>query len=133
MFNIDGFRPDAMDAIMGPIFQVSIILGIIYAWTLGFNRLSKFRAGNAKTMSEEFLVYGLPEWSLYVIGGIKLTLACLMILGFFLPYFVKPIAGLICLVMGAAVILHLKIREDSLLKAFPSYYIFCCSFFLLID
>ena len=57
------------DAIVGPIFQVSIILGIVYAWTLGFNRLSKFRAGNAKTMSEEFLVYGLPEWSLYVIGG----------------------------------------------------------------
>ena len=54
MFNIDGFRPDAMDAIMGPIFQVSIILGIIYAWTLGFNRLSKFRAGNAKTMRRIF-------------------------------------------------------------------------------
>ena len=133
MFNIDGFRPDAMDAIMGPIFQVSIILGIIYAWTIGFNRFSKYRAGNAKTMSEEFFIYGLPEWSLYLIGGLKLILACLMILGFFWPSFVKPTAGVICLVMGVAVLLHLKIREDSLSKALPSYYIFCCSFFLLID
>jgi hypothetical protein len=35
--------------------------------------------------------------------------------------------------MAGAVLMHLKIREDKLIKALPSYYIFCCSFFLLID
>ena len=56
MFSLDGFRPDAMDALVGPIFHVSIILGIFYAWTIGFNQESKFRPGKSRNMKEEFLV-----------------------------------------------------------------------------
>ena len=58
-----------MDALVGPIFHVSIILGIFYAWTIGFNRESKFRGGKARNMKEEFLVYGLPWLVMYFIGG----------------------------------------------------------------
>ena len=64
-----------MDALVGPIFQVSIILGIFYAWTIGFNRESKFRPGRAKNMKEEFTVYGLPFWFMYTIGTFKLILS----------------------------------------------------------
>ena len=133
MFNTDGFRPDAMDALVGPIFQVSIILGIFYAWTIGFNIESKFRGGKARNLKEEFLVYGLPGWSLYFIGGIKLLLSSLLILGFYMPVLVKPVAGVLTVIMAVAVVMHLKIREDKLIKALPAYYIFCSSFFLLID
>ena len=122
-----------MDALVGPIFQVSIILGIFYAWTIGFHKESKFRPGKARNMSEEVYVYGLPRWFMYGIGGIKLALASLLIAGFFYPFLLKPVAAALCLIMGAAVLMHLKIREDKLIKALPSYYIFCCSFFLLID
>jgi len=79
------FRPDPMDALVGPIFHVSIILGIFYAWTLGFNRSSRFRPGKARNMKEEFIVYGLPFWFMYTIGAIKLILSTLLIAGFFLP------------------------------------------------
>ena len=133
MFNTDGFRPDAMDALVGPIFQVSIILGIFYAWTIGFNRESKFRGGKARNLKEEFLVYGLPGWSMYFIGGIKLLLSSLLILSFYMPVLVKPVAGALTVIMAVAVVMHLKIREDKLIKALPAYYIFCSSFFLLID
>ena len=127
------FRPDPMDALVGPIFHVSIILGIFYAWTIGFNRSSRFRPGKARNMKEEFIVYGLPFWFMYTIGAIKLILSTLLIAGFFYPVLLKPTSAALCVVMAGAVLMHLKIREDKLIKALPSYYIFCCSFFLLID
>jgi ABC-type multidrug transport system permease subunit len=83
------FRPDPMDAFVGPIFHISIIIGIFYAWTIGFNRESKYRPGKARNMKEEFYVYGLPLWFMYVIGGIKVLLSSLLILGFFLSQFTK--------------------------------------------
>ena len=122
-----------MDALVGPIFHVSIILGIFYAWTIGFNRESKYRPGRAKNMKEEFIVYGLPFWFMYTIGAVKLILSTLLIFGFFYPFLLKPVAAALCVVMASAVLMHLKIREDKLIKALPSYYIFCSSFFLLID
>ena len=122
-----------MDALVGPIFHVSIILGIFYAWTIGFNRESKYRPGRAKNMKEEFIVYGLPFWFMYTIGAVKLILSTLLIFGFFYPFLLKPVAAVLCVVMAGAVLMHLKIREDKLIKALPSYYIFCSSFFLLID
>ena len=122
-----------MDALVGPIFHVSIILGIFYAWTIGFNRESKYRPGRAKNMKEEFVVYGLPFWFMYTIGAVKLILSTLLIFGFFYPFLLKPVAAALCVVMAGAVLMHLKIREDKLIKALPSYYIFCSSFFLLID
>jgi uncharacterized membrane protein YphA (DoxX/SURF4 family) len=133
MFNLDGFRPDAMDALVGPIFHVSIIIGIFYAWTIGYRKESKFRPGKARNMKEEFIVYGLPFWLMYATGTIKIISSVLLILGFFYPIFLKPVAAVLCLVMGGAVLMHLKIREDKLIKAFPSYYLFCCCVFLLMD
>ena len=133
MYNTDGFRPDAMDALVGPIFHVCVILGIFYAWTIGFNRESKFRAGKARNMQEEFLVYGLPGWALYSVGAVKLVLSGFLFAGFFMPALVKPASGLLCVIMAVAVFMHLRIREDRLLKALPAYFIFCSSFFLLID
>ena len=133
MFNLDGFRPDAMDALVGPIFHVSIIIGIFYAWTIGYRKESKFRPGKARNMKEEFIVYGLPFWLMYATGTIKIISSILLILGFFYPIFIKPVAAVLCLVMGWAVLMHLKIREDKLIKAFPSYYLFCCCVFLLMD
>ena len=133
MFNLNGFRPDAMDALVGPIFHVSIIIGIFYAWTIGYRKESKFRPGKARNMKEEFIVYGLPFWLMYATGTIKIISSVLLILGFFYPVFLKPVAAVLCLVMGGAVLMHLKIREDKLIKAFPSYYLFCCCVFLLMD
>jgi hypothetical protein len=50
-----------------------------------------------------------------------------------LPSLVKPASGLLCVIMAIAVFMHLRIREDRLMKALPAYYLFCSSFFLLID
>ena len=37
--------------------------------------------GNALNLKEEFKVYGLPKWFMYLIGFLKLSFALILILG----------------------------------------------------
>ena len=60
------------------IIQVVIGLGIYNVWLLRFGRATAYRGGSAKNLREEFAVYGLPSWSVTVIGFLKQT-------GLFLP------------------------------------------------
>ena len=61
----------------------AISFGIIYAWTIGYNRPSKFRGGNARNMKEEFAVYGFPDWLVPVTRVVKLSLAVCLLFGYF--------------------------------------------------
>ena len=122
-----------MDAIAAFLFKGWIALAIIYAWTYSFNKPSKFRAGKAKNMKEEFEVYGLPAWSVPVIRVIKLALAFALLTGYFYQPVVKPVAGVLAIIMFVAVMMHLKLRKDPLIRVLPAYLLLCFSIFLVLD
>lgn len=70
-------------------------------------------------MKEEFQVYGLPQWFMYMIGFLKITLALLLLIGLVVP-FVVPYAALgMSGLMVGAVSMHIKIK-DPLIKAMPA-------------
>ena len=92
-------NPDPMDLLAAFVFKGAISLGIIYAWTIGYNRPSKFRAGNARNMKEEFAVYGFPGWVLPVTRVVKLSLAVCLLFGYFFPIVVKPVAIALTIIM----------------------------------
>ena len=125
--------PDPMDAIASFVFKGAISFGIIYAWTIGYNRPSKFRGGNARNMKEEFAVYGFPDWLLPVTRVVKLSLAVCLLFGYFFPIVVKPVAFLLAPIMFVAVMMHLKKYRDPLVKALPAYLIFSFILFLILD
>ena len=125
--------PDPMDAIAAFVFKGAISFGIIYAWTFGFNRPSRFRAGNARNMREEFAVYGIPEWIMQVTRVTKLSLAVCLLFGYFFPVVVKPVAIAPALIMFVAVMAHLKRIRDPLIKALPAYLILSFNIFLILD
>ena len=52
------------------ILTVSIV--VLSAWTWRLNMATIFRGENAETMLDEFLVYGLNENIMYIIGGLKI-------------------------------------------------------------
>ena len=79
-------------------------------------------------MKEEFIVYGLSLWSMFLTGAIKLISSVLLIIGFFYPVLFKPVSAVLCLVMAGTVLMELKIREDKLIKDLTSYDIIFCSF-----
>ena len=125
--------PNPIDALVAFMSKSIVSVGIIYAWTYSYNRPSKFRGGGAQNMKEEFSAYGLPSWIVPIVRIVKLTLAVCLLAGFFIPILVKPVAAILAFIMFVAVLMHLKIRKDSLFKAFPAYLILCCTIFLVLD
>ncbi len=122
-----------MDAIASFVFKGAISFGIIYAWTVGFNRPSRFRGGNARNMKEEFAVYGFPDWVLPLMRVVKLSLAACLLFGYFYPAVVKPAAFALAPIMLVAVMAHLKRMRDPLVKALPAYLLLSFSIFLILD
>ena len=101
------------------ILQIAVAAGLLNVWLLRFQRSTPYRGGDARSMREEFAVYGLPGWFRYVIGILKVGSALCLIAGLWLRFLVFPAALLIALLMLGALAMHLKIR-DPLKKSVPA-------------
>ena len=101
------------------IFQILVALGLLNVWLLRFQRGTRYRGGDARSMPEEFAAYGLPGWSPYVIGTLKVGSALCLIAGLWLRFLVLPAALLVTILMLGAFAMHLKIR-DPLNKSVPA-------------
>lgn len=112
------------------ILQILIAFGLVNVWLVRSGRKTKYRGAGAQNMKEEFAVYGLPSWFMYVIGFLKMVIALVMILGLFRPQIMYPIGfpALIVLsvLMLGAVSMHIKVR-DSFIKILPAISMFLMS------
>jgi hypothetical protein len=99
--------------------QAIAALVILNVWTLRFGRATAYRGGTARNMAEEFAVYGLPPWSVLVVGTAKVSCALALLLGFLVPSLVDPAAALLGLLMTGAVAMHVKVG-DPLRKTYPA-------------
>lgn len=101
------------------ILQVIVALSLLNVWLLRFSRSTAYRGGNARSMKEEFAFYGLPTWSTYFVGTLKVGAALCLIVGLWIHFLVFPAALLICALMLGALAMHLKVR-DPLIKSLPA-------------
>lgn len=101
------------------ILQIVVALGLLNVWLLRFHRSTGYRGGNAATMREEFAVYGLPGWSTYLVGALKIGAALCLIVGVWVPRLVFPAALLVGILMLGALAMHLKV-QDPLKKSVPA-------------
>ena len=100
--------------------QLIVGLSLLNVWLIQNKKPTRWRGGNAKTIIEEFKVYGLPVWSCYVVGFLKVSLSIVLLAGIFFPYLIQPAAtGLAVLLLGS-IIMHFKI-SDPLIKSFPAF------------
>lgn len=105
------------------LVQICIALGLMNVWLVRFRKATKYRGGNAKDMMQEFATYGLPVWSVYVVGFLKIVIACLMVVLLVKPTLMYPyglfgfatLAGL----MVGAIAMHVKVK-DTLIKMLPA-------------
>lgn len=102
-----------------PALQVVAALVLLSVWLVRFGEETPYRGGSAHSMKEEFSAYGLPAWSMYVVGTLKVGLAVTLIAGLWVPAVVVPAALLLGGLMLGAVAMHVKIR-DPLRKALPA-------------
>ena len=91
------------------IFNLIIALGIINVWLVRFQQETQWRGGEAKSLKEEFQVYGLPIWFMYIVGFMKITLAILLIIGMWIPKINLYTSMAMIILMIGAVIMHIKV------------------------
>ncbi|NJC24920.1 DoxX family protein [Neolewinella antarctica] len=99
--------------------QLIVGLSILNVWLVQYNKDTKWRGGSATTIFEEFAAYGLPVWSTYVVGAIKVVLSVLLIVAIWFPALRYPAAIGLAAMLAGSVVMHFKIG-DPLFKSFPA-------------
>ena len=101
------------------VFQIIAALGLLNVWLLRANRSTEYRGADATNMREEFAAYGLPAWTVVVVGVLKVGAALALIAGIWYRPLVLPAALLICVLMLGALAMHVRIH-DPLRKSAPA-------------
>lgn len=99
--------------------QLIVGLSLINVWLVQPKKKTRYRGGDAATIFEEFEVYGLPSWSLYLIGALKVLLGILLIAGIWVPGLRFPAAAGLGILLTGSILMHFKI-SDPLYKSFPA-------------
>jgi hypothetical protein len=107
-------------------------LGILNVWLLRSGKATSFRGGEAKNMKEEFAVYGLPPWFMYLIGACKIPLALMLLAATWIPAWAGPAALGMAVLMAGAVSMHIKVK-DSFTKAAPSVTVLALSILIAVN
>lgn len=105
------------------ILQIVIAISLINVWIFRFGRATKYRGGESHNMKEEFSVYGLPTWFMYIVGFLKVLIALIMFVSVFasrlMPILGVPALILLSVLMLGAIAMHFKVK-DTLMKTLPA-------------
>ena len=105
--------------ILSVILKLIVGLSIINVWTLNASKPSKCSVGSAETLAQEFAVYGLPKWLMFVIGAFKISLSLMLIASIY-ESDLTQYAGLgLAFFLSGSVLSHLKIN-DPFYKSIPA-------------
>jgi uncharacterized membrane protein YphA (DoxX/SURF4 family) len=99
--------------------QLIIALGLLNVWLVRSGKATPWRGGAATNMREEFAAYGLPTWFMWVVGGLKVSLAILLIVGLWVNTVSRPAAIGVAVLMLGAIAMHVKVG-DPLRKSLPA-------------
>lgn len=101
------------------VLQMVVGLGLLNVWIPRARSATAYRGGAATSLRSEFAVYGLPLAVFYVVGGLKLSAALVLIAGVFVELPVAVGAAVVAALMVGAVGMHVKVG-DPLRKAAPA-------------
>jgi uncharacterized membrane protein YphA (DoxX/SURF4 family) len=101
------------------VLQLVVGLGLLNVWLVRPKSATAYRGGAAASLREEFAVYGLPSAVFYVVGGLKITAALVLIAGVWFTLPVRPAAAVVAALMVGALFMHIKV-SDPVKKAVPA-------------
>lgn len=111
--------------------KVFIFISIVNVWVFRFHKPTQWRGGNADSMKDEFANYGLSEPIMYLIGGLKLTAAGLLLASIWVSSLTFYGALPMALLMAGAIFMHFKVN-DPIKKSLPAFIFLVLSILLLI-
>ena len=102
------------------VLKIIVCISILNVWLIQPKKATRWRGGEAKSILEEFEVYGLSKSLCYVIGFLKVSFALLLVVSIkFEVLTLIGSLGLAALLLGS-IIMHIKIK-DELYKSFPAF------------
>jgi hypothetical protein len=101
------------------VLQLVVGLGLLNVWLVRSGSATAYRGGEARSLREEFAVYGLPTFAFYVVGGLKVASALVLIAGVLVTLPVRLAASVIAALMVGALVMHVKVG-DPVKKAVPA-------------
>lgn len=101
------------------LISLTLALVIFNVWLVRSQRATLFRGGQAKTLREEFSVYGFSDRAMLVVGVLKVSCALALLLGIWFEALTPWAASGLGILMLGALAMHLKIR-DPLVKSLPA-------------
>lgn len=104
---------------LGKVAQTGAALWILNVWFYRFNKDTGYRGGDATNMVEEFEEYGLSKRTMYAVGGLKVSLATLMLLGLKFQKLTRPASGGLAALMIGAIGMHIKVK-DPIKRSLPA-------------
>lgn len=107
--------------------QLLVAFAMLDVWLIRYNSPGFSRGGDAKTMAEEFRVYGLPDWFRNLIRVLKLAAGGMMVLGIWWPECALISGSSLSIMMIGAMVMHFKVR-DPIYKVLPSAFFGLVSF-----
>ena len=105
--------------VISTILQVVVALGLLNVWLVRAQASTSYRGGSAQSLKEEFATYGLPEWTYYLVGALKIGAAILFVVGIWVPQVIRPAAIVVAVLMIGALAMHAKVK-DPLTKSLPA-------------
>jgi hypothetical protein len=104
------------------IIGLKLIVGlsILNVWLIQPNKPSKWRGGDATTITEEFSVYGLSKTFYYIVFAVKVGLAILLLVSIKYDIFSLYSSIGLAALLGGSIAMHLKVK-DALFKSFPAF------------
>ncbi|TVR59791.1 MAG: DoxX family protein [Gemmatimonadales bacterium] len=95
------------------VLQLIVGLGLLNVWLLRPKSPTGYRGGEARSLREEFEVYGLPGFAFYVVGGLKILAGVILIAGVWVSLPVQLAAGVVAALMVGALIMHVKVGDPA--------------------
>ena len=100
--------------------KIVIAISIINVWLFRIKQSTVWRGNNADNMKEEFKSYGLPEWSMYIVGTLKVLFSLGLLISIYYNQLEIPSAFGIAFLMLGAILMHIKIG-DPIKKSLPAF------------
>ena len=104
--------------LLSKILSVIVGLTVINVWLFRSGKSTSYRGGDANSLMEEFVVYGLGDYFL-TIGIIKVGLAILLILSLYFQKLRLISASGIGIMMLVAIYMHVSVG-DEIIKSMPA-------------
>ena len=111
--------------------QIIIALGIFNVWILRRDRATAYRPEGSNNIWEEFDRYGLPGWAAVAVGGTKVTLGILLLVGIVAPSIAAPAAALMAILMLSAIGAHIRVG-DPVKKSMPAFLMLILSTLVIV-